>query len=41
MEAPDICSVPIRPIIILSSRLTKFVIPFCIMIGTATARTII
>ena len=41
METPVICSVPTRPTMMLSSRLTKFVMPFWIMMGTATARTIL
>ena len=38
METPDICSVPIRPTMTLSSMLTKLEIPFWIMIGTVTPR---
>ena len=39
IATPDICSVPTRPIMILSNRFTKFVIPFCTMIGTAIRST--
>ena len=40
MDTPLIGSVPVCPTMMLSSRDTKFVIPFWIMIGTATASTI-
>lgn len=33
MATPVICSVPTRPTMMLSSRLTKFVMPFWIMMG--------
>ena len=35
IDTPVIGSVPIRPTIILSSIFTKFVMPFCSMIGSA------
>ena len=35
IDTPVMESVPIRPTMILSSIFTKFVIPFCIMIGSA------
>ena len=39
MPTPDIGSVPTRPIIMLSRRLTKLEMPFWITIGTATVST--
>ncbi len=41
MATPVICSVPTRPTMMLSSRLTKFVMPFWIMMGIATASAIL
>ena len=40
METPDIASVDSVPTMTLSSRLTKLVIPFCIIMGTATPSTV-
>ena len=37
--APDICSVPMRPTMMLSSRLTKLVTVFCMMMGMTMVKT--
>ena len=39
IATPDICSVPTRPTIRLSSRLTKLLMAFCTMIGITMAST--
>ena len=41
MATPDICSVPTWPTIRLSSRFTKFVMTFWIIIGIATANVLL
>ena len=37
--APNICSVPMRPIMMLSSRLTKLVTMFCMMMWMTMVKT--
>ena len=41
IATPDMGSVPTRPTMMLSTMLTKFVIPFWIMIGTAIASALL